>query len=256
MIRTVTIIQARTGSTRLPGKVMYPLDGTHTLAHVINRVSTAEIVDNTVVATSTEPPDDIVERCASMAGADVVRGSESDVLSRFHRAAKRYCPDVLVRVTADCPLISPDTIDQVVQRLIETDADYSTNIIERTFPRGLDVETFTFESFKQVHRESTASHHREHVTPYYREQTDQFDLVSVTSDEVFDERWMQDRTDLRLTVDEADDYELLWEIYDRIEYDEILPIKEAVKLVDREDLHELNANVRQKHLRDASDDQS
>jgi len=219
MLKTITIIQARTGSTRLPGKVMYPLDGKHTLTHIITRVSTAETVDNTVVATSTKPPDDVIERNASMAGADVVRGSESDVLSRFHRAAKRYSPDVLVRVTADCPLISPDTIDEVVHRLIETDADYSTNIIERTFPRGLDVETFTFESFKQVHRESTASHHREHVTPYYREQTDQFDLVSVTSDEVFDESWMQDRTDLRLTVDEADDYELLWEIYDRIEYD-------------------------------------
>jgi spore coat polysaccharide biosynthesis protein SpsF len=235
---------------------MYPLDGTHTLAHIINRVSTAEIVDNTVVATSTEPSDDVVERCVSIAEADVIRGSESNVLSRFHRAAKRYCPDMLVRVTADCPLISADIIDQVVQRLLETDADYSTNIIERTFPRGLDVEAFTFESFKRVHRESTAPRHREHVTPYYREQTDQFDVVSLTSDEVFDESWMQNRTDLRLTVDEADDYELFWEIYDRIEYDVILPIKEAVKLVDRENLHELNDHVRQKHLRDASDNQS
>ena len=256
MSEITAIIQARTGSTRLPGKVMYPLDGTHMLAHVITRVSTAETVDNTVVATSTESSDEVINRYASTAGASVVRGSESDVLSRFHRAAKRYSPDVLVRVTADCPLISPDTIDKAVHRLIETDADYSTNIIERTFPRGLDVETFNFESFKQVHSESTAPHHREHVTPYYREQTDQFNLVSVTSDEVFDEPWMQNRTDLRLTVDEADDYELLWEIYDRLEYDDILPIKEAVKLVDREDLHELNANVRQKHLRDASDDQS
>jgi spore coat polysaccharide biosynthesis protein SpsF len=163
---------------------------------------------------------------------------------------------MLVRVTADCPLISADIIDQVVQRLLETDADYSTNIIERTFPRGLDVEAFTFESFKRVHKESTAPRHREHVTPYYREQSEQFDFVSVTSDDVFDESWMQNRTDLRLTVDEADDYELLWEIYDRIEYDEILPVKKAVKLVDRENLHELNDNVRQKHLRDASDNQS
>jgi len=235
---------------------MYPLNGTHILTHVINRISTAETIDNTVVATSTEPPDDVIERYASIAGADVVRGSESNVLSRFHQAANRYSPKILVRVTGDCPLISPDTIDKVVQRLGETSTDYSTNIIERTFPRGLDVEAFTFGSFERVHKEATSPHHREHVTPYYREQTDQFDLLSVTSDEVFDEPWMQDRTDLRLTLDEPDDYELLWQIYDRVEYEDILPIKDAVALVDRENLHQLNADVHQKHLRDASDDQS
>ena len=136
MTETTAIIQARIGSTRLPGKVMYALDGTHTLAYVVKRVSKAETVDDTVVATSTELSDDVIERYASVAGADVVRGSESDVLSRFHRAAKRYSSDVLVRVTADCPLISPDTINEVVHRLIKIDADYSTNIIERAFPRG------------------------------------------------------------------------------------------------------------------------
>jgi spore coat polysaccharide biosynthesis protein SpsF len=191
-----------------------------------------------------------------MAGADVVRGSESNVLSRFYRTANQYTPDVLVRLTADCPLISPETIDKVVERLVETNADYSANIINRTFPRGLDVEAFTLDSFERVHREATASHHCEHVTPYYREQDDEFTLISVTSDEVFDESWMTDRTDLRLTIDEADDYDLLWQIYDRIDYENILPIKDAIALIDREKLGRLNANVKQKHLRNASDDQS
>jgi spore coat polysaccharide biosynthesis protein SpsF len=256
MTETTAIIQARTGSTRLPGKVVYPLDGVHTLAQVVRRVSRAETVDDTVVATSTEPPDDVIKRYAPMAGADVVRGSESDVLSRFHRAAKRYSPDILVRITSDCPLISPETIDEVVRRLGETGADYSTNIIERTFPRGLDVEAFTFESFERVHTEATTPHHREHVTPYYREHDDQFDLVSVTSEEVFDKPWMQNRTDLRLTLDEAADYKLLWEIYDRIEYDEILPVRDAIKLVDEQNLQRLNVDIEQKHLQDASDDSS
>ena len=256
MTETTAIIQARTGSTRLPGKVMYPLDGVHILAHVVRRVSRAEIINDTVVATSTEPPDNVIERYASMAGADVIRGSESDVLSRFHRAAKRYSPKILVRITSDCPLISPETIDEIVRRLMETNADYSTNIIDRTFPRGLDVEAFTFESFERVHNEATAPHHREHVTPYYREHDDQFDLVSVTSEEVFDEPSMQNRTDLRLTLDKAADYKLLWEIYDRIEYDEILPVRDAIKLVNKENLHRLNADVEQKHLEDASDDSS
>jgi spore coat polysaccharide biosynthesis protein SpsF len=139
---------------------------------------------------------------------------------------------------------------------METNADYSTNIIDRTFPRGLDVEAFTFESFERVHNEATAPHHREHVTPYYREHDDQFNLVSVTSEEVFDEPSMQNRTDLRLTLDKAADYKLLWEIYDRIEYDEILPVRDAIKLVNKENLHRLNADVEQKHLEDASDDSS
>jgi spore coat polysaccharide biosynthesis protein SpsF len=256
MPRKVAVIQARTGSTRLPGKVMYPLDGAPMLRHVVKRVTDANTIDNTVVATTTGLRDDVIERCASRAGARVVRGSESYVMERFARVSRQLDPDLLVRVTADCPLISPETIDAVVERTADTDADYGANIIQRTFPRGLDVEASAPESFETVRTEANQPHHREHVTPYYREQTDQFDLISVTSDEVFDESWMQDRTDLRLTVDEADDYELLWEIYDRLEYDEILPIKEAVKLVDQEDLHELNANVRQKHLRDASDNQS
>jgi len=255
MISTA-IIQARMGSTRLPVKVMLPLADRYILQHVVNRVSQATRVDTVVVAISNEQQDDIIARFVPRFDAQLCRGPESDVLSRFQQAAKQYTPDVLVRVTADCPLISPDTVDKVVQKLVETNADYSTNIINRTFPRGLDVEAFTFESFKKVYRESTSPHHREHVTPYYRERADQFNLVSVGSDEVFDEPWMQDRTDLRLTIDEADDYQLLWEIYERIEYEDILPIKEAVKLIDRENLQQLNANVEQKHLRDASDDQS
>lgn len=253
---TVVIIQARMGSTRLPGKVMLPLNGEHVLFHDIRRVKAAETVDDVVVATSTERADDIVARYAPESGATVFRGSESDVLERMFHAADQADAEIVVRITGDCPLLSPKVVDRIVERLIKTGADYCTNILERTFPRGLDVEAFTFDSFERVHEEATDPHHREHVTPFYREQNTRFDVASVTSDEVFEESWMQDRTDIRLTLDEADDYELLQTIYGRIEYADILPVRDAIRLVDEENLHELNADIEQKKVTDASDGQS
>lgn len=255
-MRVIATIQARMGSTRLPGKMMLPLNGEHVLTHVIQRVKAAETIDEVIVATSTKTADDIIARYANKGGAIVFRGSESDVLDRMFRAIEPSEVDVVVRITGDCPLLSSEVIDTIVERLIESEADYSTNILERTFPRGFDVEAFTFESFKQVHEEATKPHHREHVTPFYREHDERFDIVSVTSDEVFEGSWMQDRTDLRLTLDEADDYELLRQLYERIEYEGLLPVKGAIKLIDEEQLSQINSNTEQKKDSNASDDQS
>jgi spore coat polysaccharide biosynthesis protein SpsF len=229
---------------------MLPLDGDHVLTHDIRRTDSAEIVDEVVVATSTETADDIVARYASRAGATVFRGSESNVLDRMFRAAAQADADVVVRLTADCPLIAPDVIDGVVARLDETRVDYAANILERTFPRGLDVEAFTFESFERVHEESTEPHHREHVTPYYREREDQFTYASVTSAAVFDNPRMQDRTDIRLTLDEADDYELLRRVYEDLDWSDGLDIRDVVDHIDANDLAELNRNVEQKTYRE------
>lgn len=147
-------------------------------------------------------------------------------------------------------------INTVVNRLATEGIDYCSNTFERTFPRGLDVEAFTYESFEHVYENAKEPHHREHVTPYYRENDDQFNLVSVTSEEVFDEPWMQDRADLRLTLDEADDYELLREVYDQVEYEDMLPIKDAVSVIDDQDLQKLNADVKQKQATNASNHSS
>ena len=243
---TVAIIQARMGSTRLPGKVMLPIADDHVLTHDVRRVSVADHVDNVVVATSKQTADDIVTRYAARAGADVHRGSESDVLGRMYDAARNADADVVVRVTGDCPLVDPDTIDEVVSRVVDGDAEYAANITERTFPRGLDVEAFTFESFERVHKEATEPHHREHVTPYYREDPDRFTTESVVSADVFDEPKFQNRDDLRLTLDEADDYEVLREIYDNVPFDDVLPTRDAIRYADENDLMSLNAAVEQK----------
>jgi spore coat polysaccharide biosynthesis protein SpsF len=245
-MRTVAIIQARMGSTRLPGKVMLPLDGTHLLIHDIKRTMAAETVDDVVVATSTKTADDIVARYARRTGATVYRGSESDVLGRMYQAAEQEHADAVVRITGDCPLIAPDVINGVVEQLIETDADYSTNIIERTFPRGLDVEAFSFNSFQTVYDEATDQHHREHVTPYYHERDDLFHCTSITSKDVFDSPQMQDRTDIRITIDEADDYELLKRIYEDLDWSEWLDIRDVVDYIDANDLTNINQNVEQK----------
>ncbi|CCC41144.1 homolog to acylneuraminate cytidylyltransferase [Haloquadratum walsbyi C23] len=226
--------------------MMLPLERSHVLTHDIQRVQEADTIDEVVVATSTKTADDIIARYANRAGATVFRGSEDDVLDRMLSAATGANAETVVRITGDCPLIDWDVIDAVVDRLATENVDYCSNTVERTFPRGLDVEAFSYESFKHIHENAKEPHHREHVTTYYRENDDQFNLASVTSEEIFNRSWMQDRTDLRITLDEADDYELLREIYNRVEYEDTLPIRDAVSVIDDRDLHKLNADVTQK----------
>ncbi|MWV40050.1 glycosyltransferase family protein [Natrialba sp. INN-245] len=248
MVKTIAVIQARVGSTRLPGKVMYPLDGRPTLERVTQRVNKADSVANVVTATSTTSQDDVIEHCTRNYGGDLVRGSESDVLSRFARAVDRYDPEIVVRITGDCPLIDPEVVDEVVESLRATSTDYATNIMDRTFPRGFDVEAFTTDAFNELYDEATKPHHREHVTPYFREHPNVFKLENISSEQVYDVEWMQDRTDLRLTLDEADDYEVLRRIYESVPYDEILPVRKAVRYVDENGLMEINESVKQKEV--------
>jgi spore coat polysaccharide biosynthesis protein SpsF len=246
--KVVAAIQARMGSTRLPGKVMLPLAGEHVLTHVVRRAEAARTVDEVVVATSTTGADDIVARYAERAGATVTRGSEPDVLNRLFEAATVADADIVVRITADCPLLDPGTIDSVVRHLVDSAAEYASNTLDRSFPRGLDVEAFTYGSFERVHAEASTPTQREHVTPYYHQHDDQFDLVNVPSDVVFDEPWMRDRTDLRLTLDEADDYELLRAVYDGATFEDVLPIREAIRHIDEDGLGALNTDVEQKAI--------
>ncbi|QLH76828.1 glycosyltransferase family protein [Halosimplex rubrum] len=246
----VTIIQARMGSTRLPGKTMLPLDGKHVLERDIKRVSRADSISETIVATSGSTADDIIERYAGRAGATVFRGSESDVLGRMHKAATAASADVVVRITGDCPLISPRGIDAVVKRLRKTNNDYVTNTLEQTLPRGLDVEAFTYETFTEVENRATVNDEREHVTLHYRRNQNRFDLANVTDRETFDTEILHGRDDLRLTLDEADDYELLRRVYEGLEPDGHLDIEDAIAYIDQEDLGCLNQDIQQKHTED------
>lgn len=192
-MRTVAVIQARCGSTRFPRKVLATLQGRPMLAHIIERLSRATLVDRTVVATTDGAADDEVAALAAAHGAGVTRGSEHDVLSRYVLAAREHGADVIVRITADCPLIDPVIVDAVLRARAEHDADYASNVEPPTFPEGYDCEALTAACLARVDREAKLGYEREHVTVRVREHLADFRTAHVAHDP--DLSWM------RLTVD-------------------------------------------------------
>lgn len=236
---TLAIIQARMGSTRLPGKVLRPLAGKPMLQHVIERVNRAKLVDETLVATSDQPADrEIEEFCASVE-CPCFRGDENDVLDRYYQSATQRGADVVVRITSDCPLIDPDVIDQVVAAREQHEADYASNIAPtRTFPRGLDTEVFRFDVLERCWREAPAGPNREHVTSYIYGHPERFRVSGVTND--------SDASAHRWTVDTPEDYALLERIYahfgnNRFGWGDVLSL-----LAEHPEWSELNAHVEQK----------
>ncbi len=202
---TVAIIQARTGSTRLPRKVLEDIGGEPMLARVVERAGRAARVHQVVVATSTAPGDDAIVALAETRGWHVHRGSEDDVLDCFQGAASTLPCDRIVRITADCPLLDPAVVDRVLEEL-DKGFDYASNTLEpRTFPRGLDVEAMTAETLDRAFREDRDPRWREHVTPYIYRHPELFRLGRVAHEE--------DLSALRWTVDTAADLELVRRIY-------------------------------------------
>ena len=201
--RVVLIIQGRMAATRLPGKPLKPVLGRPLLAYLIERVQRCKTVDAIVVATTTNSLDGAIAEFCQKNHIACFRGSESDVLDRYLQAARHYKADVIVRVTGDCPLIDPQVIDTVVSYFLQhkPPLDYATNCLERTFPRGMDVEVFSMKSFEKVAKKAKNESEREHVTPYYYRHPELFKLGNVTR-ETDDSRY-------RLTVDEEDDFTLI-----------------------------------------------
>lgn len=235
----VAIIQARMGSTRLPGKAMLALNCTPVIQHVVRRTAHANSIDTTLVATTEKDRDNTIKRYACKEGAEVFRGDEEDVLGRMWRAANEYNADVIVRITADNPLLSPKTINSAVKKLKENDVQYVSNKINRSFPSGFDVEVFTFDSFTKIENKTIDPFHREHATPYYRQSQD-FYTLNVKSKEVFDEESMWNRTELRLTLDTPADYELFSNIYSNVMYDGIIGVRDAIQYIDKNNLKRMN----------------
>ena len=241
MTRTVAIIQARTGSTRLPGKVLLPLLGEPLLSHVTRRVSRAASVDATVVATTTMPNDDAIVALGEREGWLVERGSEDDLLERYLGAARAHGAERVIRITSDCPLIDPAVIDDVVGALATAGADYASNTLEpRTFPRGLDVEVMTMRALEAADRADTDPASREHATPYLYRHPERFRLAGVRlPDDLSAHRW---------TVDTPEDYDLVRRIYDALGRDDF-GWREALRVVDEHpDWSDLNRHVEQKRV--------
>jgi spore coat polysaccharide biosynthesis protein SpsF len=241
MTRTVAIIQARTGSTRLPGKVLLPLLGEPLLSHVVRRVTRAGSVDATVVATTTMSNDDAIVELGEREGWLVERGSEQDLLERYLGAARAHGAERVVRITSDCPLIDPAVIDDVVDALATAEADYASNTLEpRTFPRGLDVEAMTMAALEAAGRADGDPASREHATPYLYRHPERFRLAGVRlPDDLSGHRW---------TVDTPEDYDLVRRIYDALGRGDF-GWREALRVVDdHPDWSELNRHVEQKRV--------
>ena len=195
---TAIVVQARMGSTRLPGKVLKDIAGRPMLSYQMERLRRVKRAERIVVATTDQPADDAVERFCQKEKIACVRGSEHDVLARYHLAIERFPADVVVRITADCPLIDPAIVDEAIAAY---EPDYVSNMLETTYPYGMAVEVFSAQALREAHREAKDPAEREHVTPFIYRHPERYRLKSLTmAPNLSHHRW---------TVDTPEDFELV-----------------------------------------------
>ncbi len=175
-MKIVAIVQARMGSTRLPGKVLKQLGDETVLHHVVERLKAVPLLDQIVIATTHDLQDDVMIKEAERLQVFSYRGSEQHVLSRYYEAALEYKADVVVRVTSDCPLLDPMVTNEVIGHYLREKVDYVSNTIDRSYPRGLDTEVFSFAALEKTNREAHTEAQFEHVTPYIYQNPQQFSL--------------------------------------------------------------------------------
>ncbi len=208
MTRSVAVVQARMGSSRLPGKVLMPLAGRPVLDHVVTRVSAAKRIDAVIVATSDLPGDDVIEAHCENRGWVCARGSETDVLSRYAAAVRSSDAGIVARVTSDCPLFSPHILDAMLAAFDPDRIDYmSTNWPRRTFPVGLDCEIMRAEALLAVAETATDAYDREHVTAHFYRNPDRFRLAGHAC--------AKELAHLSVTLDTAEDYARLVALLER-----------------------------------------
>jgi spore coat polysaccharide biosynthesis protein SpsF len=233
--KTVAIIQARMGSTRLPGKVLKPILNKPLLWHLINRLQRCSTIDQIVVATTTDESDSkIIEFCKENA-INYFSGSENDVLDRYYQAAKSFNADSIVRITADCPVIDPQIVDEVIHEYIVKKHDVCG--LSGEFPDGLDVTVFSFKTLEDTWRNAKLPSEREHVCPYMSKHPEKFKLGEyVKFDNLGHYRW---------TVDEVQDLQFIREVFSRLyEPGEIFLTEDILNLLEREpELSKINEGI-------------
>lgn len=244
MIRVVAIIQARMGSTRLPGKILKKVQGKTLLEIQLERLQQSTLIEQIIVATTTQAQDDVVVDVCKELAINFYRGSEEDVLSRYYEAAVAFDANVIVRLTSDCPLIDPMIVDEVIEiyaRQQDT-IDYVSNTLERTYPRGLDVEVFSFEALEKAYVEAVLQRDREHVTAYFYSNPDVFKIDQVKGE--------QDYSHFRWTVDTPEDCELIELILNELYEDkQLFYMQDVIQLLTRHpEWNDINAHIEQKKL--------
>lgn len=235
-------VQARMGSTRLPGKILKPVLGKPLLLHLTERLQQTTEADSLHILTTTNPIDQQVVDLCTQKNISVFRGPNEDVLKRYFEASKKFNPDAIVRITADCPLIDPEIIDGLIKKFRDSFPkwDYMSNSLTRTFPRGLDVEIFSSEALTKAYTEASDPRDREHVTLYIYEHPDKFKCTNVP--------YKENLSHLRLTVDTPEDFKLI-----KLIIEDLYPQNPHYRLTDiltllrdHPDWPKINAEIKQK----------
>ncbi|MGV8026799.1 MAG: cytidylyltransferase domain-containing protein [Anaerolineaceae bacterium] len=248
--RIVAIIQARMGSSRLPGKVLRDIYGKPMLEWVVERARKASMLSEVAVATTIDQSDDMLEQVCANLCVSCLRGSVFDVLDRYYQAARQCEADVIVRLTADCPLIDPGLIDLVVTRFLEEKVDFAANRLpppyERTYPIGLDVEVVAFTALERAWKEAIASHEREHVLPYLYDTPGRFKILVVD--------YERNLGNYRWTVDTQPDLRFIQEVVAHLPDKENFSWLDVLKIVEENpQLSEINAGISHKSFLDVDE---
>lgn len=243
--KVVAIIQARVGSTRLPRKVLKEIQGKTVLYHVIERIRQSNCINQIIIATSNLKQDDDIVKEAEKLEISCFRGSETNVLSRYYNAALYNNADIIVRITSDCPLIDPNIIDEMIKFYLDNSYSIVSNASmdsnNRTYPRGLDTEIFSFNVLNQAFKSACESYQLEHVTPYIYE----------NNKDVYYYKNNKDYSKYRLTLDTIEDFKLIETIYKMLYKDKHdFYLNDIVKLMeDNPKLIEINKDIDQKKIK-------
>jgi len=240
--RVNAIVQARMGSTRLPGKVLLLLGGKPVLQHIIERLRRSAYIDDVVIACTTNEADDAIIDLCNQLDCKYYRGSEDDVLTRVLEAAKEYKTDIIVEVTADCPMVDPIMADSLIEGLCDGYYHYASNVISRTYPRGFDTQVFWTVALDCINKEIDNPIDRQHVSTYFyrNPQTEgRFKTLSMLH--------RYDASDIRLTLDTEDDYKLLDKIFDLYGEDNTFTHNSIARLFEAvPNLKNTNSHIEQK----------
>lgn len=240
-MKNIIIIQARMGSSRLPGKILLPLGKSTVLDYVVSRCQQISNVEHVIVATSTLEQDNQIEEWCKETKVDCYRGSETDVLSRYYHCAVQYQPDYVIRVTSDCPFVDVEMAELTIQAMKKEPSDIVINRQQSEATRGLAVEMISFKALEKIYNVSTAPRHREHVTYYAYEYAEEFKQT------ILELPLFMLHPELRLTVDTEEDYNLCQALTEHFGDRKDIPASEYVKyLIEHPEIAKINAHIEQK----------
>ncbi len=234
--KITVLIQARTGSNRLPGKVLAEIEGKPLIWHVINRVKQIKSVQQIAIITTKKDDDKILLDFAEKNEIIGFAGEESDVLDRHYQCAKNISAEPIIRITSDCPLIDPFLVEEIIQFFLKNNYDYVSNVLPPTYPDGLDTEIFTFKTLEKIAMEAKLTSDREHVTTYISKNPNKFKIGNYTnSNNLSNYRW---------TVDRDVDLEFVRQIYSQIKPDTVFGFNKILEILkNNPHLLEINENI-------------